>query len=133
LEWSNLRSDSYFDKDLPVHLRLPSLPHNDCFPPPVPRFVLTPSASDNHLAVIDLAEMDTPEGKVKLADEARTAMKDKDFFYVINHGLAEEQTSRMFDIANIPLSQVSDAEKTKFIGKMQQTGRIKGTSNASTG
>lgn len=36
------------------------------------------------------------------------------------------QTDRMFDIANVPLAQVTDEEKIKFDGKMQQTGSYQG-------
>ena len=36
------------------------------------------------------------------------------------------QTDRMFDIGNVPLAQVSDEEKIKFDGKMQQTGSYQG-------
>ncbi|THH28315.1 hypothetical protein EUX98_g5880 [Antrodiella citrinella] len=98
--------------------------------PPVPHYVPAPRASEEleyaDLAVIDLAKFGTPEGKAKLAAEVRAAMKDKGFFYVINHGLTQEQTDRVFDIANIPLAQVSDEEKMKYDGKMQQTGSYQG-------
>ena len=43
------------------------------------------------LAVIDLADMSTPEGRLKLVETARNAMRDVGFFYVINHGLSLEQ------------------------------------------
>lgn len=47
------------------------------------------------LAVIDLAKLSTPEGKVKLAAEVRDAMRLHGFFYVINHGYTPEQVSNL--------------------------------------
>ena len=40
--------------------------------------------------------------------------------------MLSSQTDRMFDIGNVPLAQVSDEEKIKFDGKMQQTGSYQG-------
>ncbi|TCD61508.1 hypothetical protein EIP91_008305 [Steccherinum ochraceum] len=98
--------------------------------PPVPHYVPAPVATETleyaDLAVIDLAKFGTREGKAKLTAEVRSAMKDKGFFYVINHGLTQQETDRMFDIANVPLAQVSEEEKHKFDGKMQQTGSYQG-------
>jgi len=98
--------------------------------PPVPRYVLAPRASEDleyaDLAVIDLSKFGTPEGKAKLAEEVRAAMKDKGFFKVINHGLSQEQTDRMFDIANVPMAQVSQEDKIRYDGKMHETGSYTG-------
>lgn len=43
------------------------------------------------LVVIDLSKMSTPEGLVDTVRQARDAMRDVGFFYVINHGISKEQ------------------------------------------
>lgn len=43
------------------------------------------------LAVVDLSEFSTPEGRVELSRIVRDAMRTQGFFYVINHGLSPEQ------------------------------------------
>ncbi|KAH8077494.1 Clavaminate synthase-like protein [Cristinia sonorae] len=98
--------------------------------PPVPRYVPAPTATEQldyaDLPIVDLSKINTPEGKAELATTVRDAMKDKGFFYVINHGLTPEQNERIFNVANVPLDQVSDEEKMKFDGKLQQTGSYQG-------
>ncbi|KAF8909741.1 Clavaminate synthase-like protein [Gymnopilus junonius] len=48
------------------------------------------------------------------------------FFYVINHGYSPEQTGRIFDVADVPFSKVSEEEKEKYAGTMKQTGSYQG-------
>jgi isopenicillin N synthase-like dioxygenase len=43
------------------------------------------------LAIVDLAQASTAEGRVKLAAVARDAMRDTGFFYAINHGLSSSE------------------------------------------
>lgn len=43
------------------------------------------------LAIIDLAKAGTPEGRAELAIQARDAMREQGFFYVINHGWDQKQ------------------------------------------
>lgn len=43
------------------------------------------------LAVIDLSKGATPEGRAALAVEARRAVRDVGFFYVIGHGYTQDQ------------------------------------------
>lgn len=53
------------------------------------------------LAIIDLSKAHTPEGRAQLAIQARDAMRDIGFFYVINHGYSQEQVgdhSRLYDV-----------------------------------
>ena len=97
------------------------------------------------LAIIDLSKAQTPEGRAELAMLARDAMREHGFFYVINHGLTQEQVGgrqcdsapvytyhiglqedRIFDIANVPFAQVSDEEKLRYNGKMLETGSYQG-------
>ena len=78
------------------------------------------------LAIIDLSKVSTPEGRATLANEVRDALNTTGFFYVINHGFTQEETDRMFDIANVPFSQVSDEKKQAYLGKIKETGTFQG-------
>ncbi|THU84387.1 Clavaminate synthase-like protein [Dendrothele bispora CBS 962.96] len=98
--------------------------------PSVPHYVL-PSVTKEELdyadlPVIDLSKGDTPEGRSALAAQVCDAMTNQGFFYVINHGYTPAQTERMFDIADVPFSQVGDEEKEKYAGTMKQTGSYQG-------
>ncbi|KNZ75784.1 UPF0676 protein [Termitomyces sp. J132] len=52
-------------------------------------------------------------------------MNTTGFFYVINHGYSQEQTRRMFDIAELPFT-VSEEEKQKYVAKIQEAGSYQG-------
>ncbi|KAF8072152.1 hypothetical protein FPV67DRAFT_1667589 [Lyophyllum atratum] len=78
------------------------------------------------LAIIDLEKYKTPEGRAQLVVEVHNVMKTIGFFYVINHGYTQEQTTRMFDIAHIPFSEVTPEEKNKYVGQMKTTGSYQG-------
>lgn len=98
------------------------------------------------LAILDLSKFATPEGRAELAILARDAMRTQGFFYVINHGLTREevqncllvsdlhqrrsvlyhQKDRVFDIGDVPFSQVPDEEKKRYAGKMLETGSYQG-------
>ena len=47
------------------------------------------------LAVIDMSKMNTPEGLAETVKQARDAMRDIGFFYVINHGISQEKVGRL--------------------------------------
>ena len=47
------------------------------------------------LPIIDLSKTATPEDRLSLAQQARDAMSNHGFFYVINHGLTSAQVSRI--------------------------------------
>ncbi|KAJ3556971.1 hypothetical protein NP233_g11853 [Leucocoprinus birnbaumii] len=68
----------------------------------------------------------TPEGRAELAKLVTEAMTSQGFFYVVNHGYSPEQTKRIFDVANVPFEQVSDAEKQAYAGTMKVTGSYQG-------
>ncbi|KAF9486256.1 Clavaminate synthase-like protein [Pholiota conissans] len=53
-------------------------------------------------------------------------MRDHGFFCVINHGYTPEQTARIFDIADVPFSQVSEADKKVYEATIQKTGSYQG-------
>lgn len=96
------------------------------------------------LAIIDISRAGTEEGRAELAIEVREALLNHGFFYVVNHGYSEAQvrrsshhphviarlismqTARMFDIADVPFSAVSDSEKQIYAGTMKQTGSYQG-------
>ncbi|KIP02802.1 hypothetical protein PHLGIDRAFT_130532 [Phlebiopsis gigantea 11061_1 CR5-6] len=99
---------------------IPTIPHYE---------PAAPSQEDldyANLAIIDLSKYSTPEGRAELVDELRDAVRTYGFFYVINHGMTNEQTRRIFDIADVPFSQVSDEEKQKYAGKMREVGTYQG-------
>lgn len=70
-------------------------------------------------------------------------MRDIGFFYIVNHGysqhqvglvspqlliasLISNQNDRIFDIADVTFSQVTDHEKRRFEGDIQNTGTYEG-------
>lgn len=78
------------------------------------------------LGIIDISKADTEEGRAALAIEVREALLDHGFFYVVNHGYSQDQTDRIFDIADLPFSAVSDSEKQIYAGTMKQSGSYQG-------
>ncbi|KAF5325264.1 hypothetical protein D9619_009988 [Psilocybe cf. subviscida] len=86
--------------------------------PSAPHYVPAPRTQIDldyaNLPIIDRERARTPEGRRALAHEARNAMTEHGFFYVINHGTTQAQIERLFDIADVPFAQVSDEEKPKY-------------------
>ncbi|KAF5317464.1 hypothetical protein D9758_018041 [Tetrapyrgos nigripes] len=84
-------------------------------------YAFPPTTKDNleyaDLAIIDLSKMSTPEGRKELTAQLSRAMHETGFFYVINHGYTQEQTNRIFSIANLIFDDVSDEEKALYTGK----------------
>ncbi|KAG6917878.1 hypothetical protein DXG01_000648 [Tephrocybe rancida] len=78
------------------------------------------------LAIIDFDKFKTEAGRAQLVSEVHDAMKTIGFFYVVNHGYTPEQTAQLFEIADIPFSQVSQEEKDRYIGQMKLTGSYQG-------
>ncbi|KAI3612076.1 Clavaminate synthase-like protein [Moniliophthora roreri] len=69
------------------------------------------------LAVIDLAKArTTPEDLQALVEDIRTAMSTQGFFYM----------ERIFDIANVPFTQVPEDEKKLYHAKPHETGSFQG-------
>ncbi|KAF8842792.1 Clavaminate synthase-like protein [Paxillus ammoniavirescens] len=98
--------------------------------PQPPRYIPAPPTNEKldyaDLAIIDLSKGTTPAGRVQLAREVRDAFRTHGFFYVINHGYTQAQTDRMFDIADIPMSGVSEEEKRTYAGDSHATGLFQG-------
>ncbi|EIW79584.1 Clavaminate synthase-like protein [Coniophora puteana RWD-64-598 SS2] len=101
-------------------LTLPRVPH---YQPPPPTKQELPYAD---LAIIDLSKASTPEGRASLSGEVKNALLTHGFFYVVNHGLPQPKTERMFDIADVPMSYVSDEEKQALHGRSHETGVYQG-------
>jgi isopenicillin N synthase-like dioxygenase len=95
------------------------------------------------LAIIDISRAGTEEGRAELAIEVREALLNHGFFYVVNHGYSQDQarqffyvvyivngissqTNRIFDIADLPFTAVSDSEKQIYAGTMKQSGSYQG-------
>ncbi|KAG1721457.1 hypothetical protein EDB19DRAFT_1917321 [Suillus lakei] len=98
--------------------------------PCVPHYVAPPPSNETleyaDLAIIDISKADTEEGRVALAIEVREALLNHGFFYVVNHGYSQSQTDRIFDIADLPFSSVSESEKQIYAGTMKQSGSYQG-------
>ncbi|KAG7095894.1 hypothetical protein E1B28_006582 [Marasmius oreades] len=71
------------------------------------------------LAVIDLSKASTSEGSKGLAGQLARAMHEQGFFYVVNHGYTQEQTNRIFSIANQTFDGVSREEKELYTGESE--------------
>ncbi|KAF9238970.1 Clavaminate synthase-like protein [Melanogaster broomeanus] len=98
--------------------------------PQPPHYVPAPATNEKldyaDLAIIDLSKATNSAGRAQLAQEVKDAFRTHGFFYVINHGYTQAQIGRMFDIADIPFSGVSDDEKQVYAGTMKQTGSWQG-------
>ncbi|KJA23967.1 hypothetical protein HYPSUDRAFT_66061 [Hypholoma sublateritium FD-334 SS-4] len=103
---------------------------SDALTPETPHYIPAPGTQTlldyADLPIIDLTGAGTPEGRIALAAQARDAMTNHGFFYVINHGYKSEQTKRIFDIADVPFAQVEDEEKQVYAGTMKKTGSYQG-------
>ncbi|KAG1747855.1 Clavaminate synthase-like protein [Suillus paluster] len=98
--------------------------------PYVPHYVAAPPTKETleyaDLAIIDISKAATEEGRAALTLELREALLSHGFFYVVNHGYSQAQTARMFDIADVPFSAVTDGEKQNYVSTRKETGSIEG-------
>ncbi|KAF8577574.1 Clavaminate synthase-like protein [Ramaria rubella] len=98
--------------------------------PPVKKYVAAPVTKHDlewaQLETVDLSKMGTPQGRDELVKIVHKAMTTQGFFFVVNHGLQQSQTDRMFDIADIPFSQVPEEDKPKFTGNIKELGSYQG-------
>ncbi|KAM5539612.1 hypothetical protein V8D89_006721 [Ganoderma adspersum] len=98
----------------------PEVPHH---PPPPPT---TEDLDWADLPIIDISKAGTAEGRTGLASQVHDAMRTFGFMYVVNHGLTQAQNARIFDIADVPFSQVSEEEKRQFSNEIKKTGSWRG-------
>ncbi|RPD60561.1 Clavaminate synthase-like protein [Lentinus tigrinus ALCF2SS1-7] len=93
-------------------------------------YVPAPSAKEElnwaELPVIDLSKAATPEARAELMPIVRDAMHTYGFMYIINHGLSPAQNQRIFDIADVPFSQVPEEKKKLYESKTRETGMFRG-------
>ncbi|EMD36734.1 hypothetical protein CERSUDRAFT_50949 [Gelatoporia subvermispora B] len=98
--------------------------------PKIPHYEPAPATKESldyaDLTIIDLSKAKTAEGRAELAVQARDAMTNQGFFYVVNHGLTPAENARIFDIADVPFAQVSDDEKRQYAGNIKATGSYQG-------
>ena len=94
------------------------------------------------LPIIDLAKLENVENRPLLVSQIQDALLTHGFFYVVNHGyrqseaktlfifllcnLTPEQTERIFDIADVPFTGVSDEEKRVYAAAIKETGSYRG-------
>ncbi|TBU57622.1 Clavaminate synthase-like protein [Dichomitus squalens] len=98
--------------------------------PPAPHHQPPPPTEENlnwaALPIVDLAKTATSEERAALAIQVRDAMRTFGFMYIINHGLTQPQNERIFDIADVPFSQMAEEEKILYSSKIEETGSYKG-------
>ncbi|KAF7367766.1 Clavaminate synthase-like protein [Mycena sanguinolenta] len=89
--------------------------------PSPPPYTAPPASKEEleyaDLAIIDLSKAKTLAGRKALAAEVVNAMASHGFFYVINHGYTQQQTTRVFSIANLTFDDVDDEEKKVYTGQ----------------
>lgn len=98
--------------------------------PSVPRRVIPAPTKEDldyaDLAIIDFSKVHTEEGRAQLAVEVRDALSVHGFFYIINHGLNQNENDRIFDIADVPFNSVQDEEKRVYASDMKGAGSYQG-------
>ncbi|XP_006456789.1 hypothetical protein AGABI2DRAFT_195789 [Agaricus bisporus var. bisporus H97] len=99
-------------------------------PPVVPHFVQAETTKENldwaDLDAVDLSKAKTHEGRKGLVKQVHDAMKNDGFLFVTNHSVTPQQMSRMFDLSNYAVDNVSDEEKQKYVGNMRENGTYRG-------
>ncbi|OAX38740.1 Clavaminate synthase-like protein [Rhizopogon vinicolor AM-OR11-026] len=95
---------------------LPNVPHYEPAPP------TKASLEYIDLEIIDFSKADTEEGRAALADQVKKGLRNQGFLYIVNHGYTQEETTRMFDIADVHFSCIPDDEKRKYTANMFETG-----------
>ncbi|OBZ77057.1 hypothetical protein A0H81_02988 [Grifola frondosa] len=98
--------------------------------PSIPHYVPAPPTKEDldyaDLPIIDFANVHTAAGRAALVPQVTDAMKTHGFLLVINHGYTQAQTDRVFDIADVPFSQVDDEEKRQYAGNIKEQGSFQG-------
>ncbi|KAI9070315.1 Clavaminate synthase-like protein [Trametes sanguinea] len=98
--------------------------------PFAPRYVPAPPTKEDlewaDLPIIDFSEAGTPEGRAALTPQVCRAMQTYGFMYVVNHGLTQAQNNRIFDIADIPFTQVPEEEMKRFTADIKGSGSYRG-------
>ncbi|KAI0819384.1 hypothetical protein BC628DRAFT_1038124 [Trametes gibbosa] len=86
--------------------------------PFAPRFVPVPLTKEDlewaDLPIVDFSNAGTPQGRAALTPQVCHAMRTSGFMYIINHGLSQAQNDRIFDIADVPFTRVSEEEMQRY-------------------
>lgn len=97
-----------------------------------PKHFVPVAPSKEDLEYADLQTLDFSlyqkgsEGMDALAKQIDEAMKTQGFFYIINHGISEEEIERQTDIGWTVLNDTPIEEKKKLEAKIQETGYYDG-------
>ncbi|KAI0634446.1 Clavaminate synthase-like protein [Trametes polyzona] len=98
--------------------------------PFAPHYVPAPPTKEDlewaDLPIIDFSNAGTPEGRAELTPRVCEAMHTSGFMYIVNHGLTQAENDRIFDIANIPFTQVSEEEMKRYTSDIKGTGSYRG-------
>jgi isopenicillin N synthase-like dioxygenase len=98
--------------------------------PPVETWIPAPATTTDldwaNLDIADFSKYYSPDGRAELVDVVRKAMTTRGFFFIINHGYTQPETDRMFDIANVPFSQVKEEERAPFTYNIREVGSLQG-------
>ncbi|KAI0365382.1 Clavaminate synthase-like protein [Pilatotrama ljubarskyi] len=98
--------------------------------PYAPHYVKPPPTKEElewaELPIIDFSNASTPEGRAELTPQVCNAMRTYGFMYIVNHGLTQAQNDRIFDIADIPFTQVPEDEMKRFTADIKGTGSYRG-------
>ncbi|KAL7893032.1 Clavaminate synthase-like protein [Trichoderma sp. SZMC 28014] len=101
-----------------------SLPQCDKFEPVAPTKEVHDFVS---LRAVDLATYDDgPAARQKIAQDIHEAMTTQGFFYLVNHGLSEQQISRQVDIGHHILKNTPEEEKQALRAPMVEEGSYHG-------
>ncbi|KAM5546270.1 hypothetical protein V8D89_000396 [Ganoderma adspersum] len=94
--------------------------------PSVPRWVPPPPTKEDldwaDLPIIDFSKASTPEGRAELAPRVCDVMRTVGFMCIVNHGLTQAQTDRIFDIGDVVFTQVPEAERMQLASKLAEEG-----------
>ncbi|KAK0481267.1 hypothetical protein IW261DRAFT_1397135 [Armillaria novae-zelandiae] len=90
----------------------------------VPPYI-APSVTREELEYADLPVIDLESTKDQV-EKLRDALIKHGFFYVVGHGLAPAEKERIFSIADVAFTGVSDEEKRLYEGSMEKTGSFQG-------
>lgn len=79
------------------------------------------------LPTLDFSELKNGDaGKAKLSETLNNVMRTQGFFYIVNHGLSEEEVTRQVDIGYTVLNETPLEEKMKLVSQMQEKGCYRG-------
>ncbi|KAI0649640.1 Clavaminate synthase-like protein [Trametes meyenii] len=98
--------------------------------PYAPHYVPAPTTQEDlewaELPIIDISTADTAEGRAALTPQVCSAMQTYGFMYIVNHGLSQAQNDRIFDIADVPFSQVPEEEMKRYTADIKGAGSYRG-------